>query len=331
MRLRTFSGRTLSEAMNSVRRDMGPDAVIISTHDGPEGGVEVRAAAERSTVCAPEQDLKTAIDRRGAERERARGGGEGAMTRIAKALSWHDAPERAAEALMESAMSLEDGEATATLARALDARYAVHPIEISPQRPLLFAGPPGSGKSSALAKIAARAVAQGAEPLIIGCDQGAGAPEQLIAYAKALDTRLEIVNGPRELLALIDNAPQGPVLIDTAAVNPFDLEALEDLQSLGLAADAEIVAVIEAGLAPGDAEDACALFASIGAGRAILTKLDAARRLGALFGPGEAGLAYAHISASPYIGAGMAPATALRLARALLDDLNHAIEPEDRS
>jgi flagellar biosynthesis protein FlhF len=62
------------------------------------------------------------------------------------------------------------------------------------------------------------------------------------------------------------------------------------------------------------------LLASAGAGRAIITKLDAARRRGAVIGVGEAGIAFAHISASPFIGAGLAPATALRLARALLED-----------
>ena len=55
-------------------------------------------------------------------------------------------------------------------------------------------------------------------------------------------------------------------------------------------------------------------------GFAIVTKTDLARRLGAFLAFGEAGLAYAHISASPYIGDGLAPATALRLARLLLED-----------
>jgi flagellar biosynthesis protein FlhF len=328
MRLRTFTGKTLTEAMGTVRREMGPDAVIISTHDAPNGGVEVRAAAESASVPASADSPKTAIARRGAERERAKSSGDGPMTRIARALAWHEIADRPAEALMESAMSLEDGEATATLARAIDARYAVHPIEPVPQRPLLFAGAPGSGKSSVIAKLAARAVAQGANPLIIGADQGAGAAEQLATYARALGVRLEIADGANALISALDGAAEAPVLIDSAAVNPFDLDALEALRDLSLAADAEIVAVIEAGIAPGDAEDASALFASIGAGRAVLTKLDSARRLGALMGPGEAGLAYAQISASPYIGSGLAPATALRLARALLDELNHDPEEE---
>ena len=101
---------------------------------------------------------------------------------------------------------------------------------------------------------------------------------------------------------------------------PYELDELHDIADLAAAADAEMIAVIEAGLAPGDAEDAGALLASVGCGRAIVTKLDIARRLGGLIGVGEAGLAFAHISASPYIGTGLAPATALRIARALLDD-----------
>ena len=46
MRLMTFSGPSLTEVMAQVRRDLGPDAVIISTGNRPGGGIEVRAAAE---------------------------------------------------------------------------------------------------------------------------------------------------------------------------------------------------------------------------------------------------------------------------------------------
>ena len=62
------------------------------------------------------------------------------------------------------------------------------------------------------------------------------------------------------------------------------------------------------------------MFAAIGAHRVILTQLDTSRRQGAIIGVGEAGLAYAQISASPYIGSALAPATPLRLSRALLDE-----------
>ncbi len=322
MRLRTFTAETLQDAMNAVRAEMGADAVIISSGDAPGGGVQVRAAAERA-LPQGEETAAVAVERRITARKKHRGDAAQGLTRIARALAWHAATDDAAEALMHSACEMEDGEATATLARAIDARYAVHPIEHFPQRPLLFAGPAGAGKTSTLAKVAARMTAAGVRPTIIAADDGAGAREQLSAYAEAMGgLRVEPVDGLRELAAVLETLePTGPVLIDSEAVNPFDLDALERLSSLARAADSEIVAVLEAGVSPEDAEDAAAILAAAGAGRAIVTKVDAAQRLGALLAPGEAGLAYAHVSASPYIGAGLAPATALRLARALLDDV----------
>ncbi|MEQ8433834.1 flagellar biosynthesis-like protein (FlhF) [Maricaulaceae bacterium MS644] len=320
MRLRTFSGASLSQVMSQVRRELGPDAVIVTTADAPGGGVEVRAAAERGAVTVSGETADANLKRRDAERLKGRGDAAEGLNRIARALVWHQVSERAAEAIMDAAVQMEDGEATATLARALDHRYGVHPAEIDHDRPLLIAGPPGAGKSSALAKLAARAVTSGGAPYIISADARAGAREQMAAYAHALGCQFESVAGPRELQTLLTRLPDGPVLIDSPGVNPFELDDLEELSDLAEASDAEILAVMEAGIAPGDGEDAASLFASIGAGRIIATKIDAARRLGALLSFGEAGLAYAHISASPYIGAGLAPATALRLARALLED-----------
>jgi len=320
MRLRSFSGPSLSQVMAQVRRELGPDAVIVTTADAPGGGVEVRAAAERGAVTASGESADVNLKRRDAERLKGRGDAAEGLNRIARALVWHQVNERAAEAIMDAAVQLEDGEATATLARALDHRYGVHPAEIDHDRPLLIAGPPGAGKSSALAKLAARAVTSGGAPFIISADARAGAYEQMGAYAHALGCQFETVAGPRELQTLISRLPAGPILIDSPGVNPFELDDLEELSHLAEASDAEILAVMEAGIAPGDGEDAASLFASIGAGRIIATKIDAARRIGALLSFGEAGLAYAHISASPYIGAGLAPATALRLARALLED-----------
>ena len=320
MRLRTFTGPTLSGVMAEVRQALGPDAVILSSADAPGGGVEVRAAAERGAVTPAGEAAETALARRASDRAKARGDASEGLSRIAKALHWHEISEDAARAIVEAALQLEDGAATATLARALDQRYGVHPVEIDPGRPIVFAGPCGAGKSSAIAKLAARAVHEGVCPALVTCDARSGAREQMTAYAHALDLTLECVDGPRELSMVMSKLPAGPVLIDTAGINPFDLDDLDDLAGLADAADAEIIAVLEAGVSAGDAEDAGALLAAAGSGRVIVTKMDAARRRGAVIGYGEAGLAYAHISASPFIGAGLAPATGLRLARALLED-----------
>ena len=310
----------MSGVMAQVRQELGADAVIVSSADAPGGGVEVRAAAERGAVPASPDDAETALARRAQDRAKARGDASEGLSRIAQALHWHEISEDAARAIVEAAMQLEDGAATATLARALDQRYGVHPVEADPGRPLLFAGPPGAGKSSTIAKLAARSIHEGARPVLVSCDRRSGAREQMTAYADALDLTLECVDGPRELAMIVARLPAGPVFIDTSGINPFSLDDIEDVADLADAADAEMVAVLEAGQSAGDAEDAAALLAAAGAGRVVVTKLDAARRRGAIIGYGEAGLAYAQISASPYIGDGLAPATGLRLARALLED-----------
>lgn len=320
MRLRTFNARSMSEAMAAVRRELGPDAIIIATHEADDGAVSVRAAAEEGAVQPSSDTPEAATKRRETERAKARGDNADGLTRIARALAWHEVPDSAAEAIMDAAISLEDGEATATLARALDARYPVHPVELRPARPLLFAGAPGAGKSSIIARLAARAVAQGVNPVLISTDQRAGAEAQMAAYAKALGLNFESAPGAHELDLMIEQAGDAPVFIDTGAVNPLDLEDLESLTYLAATADAEIIAVMEAGQIPGDAEDTAALFSSIGAARVIFTRLDIARRMGALLAAGEAGLSYAHIAASPFIGSGLAPATPLRIARALLEE-----------
>ena len=317
MRLRTFSAASLSEAMSLVRRDLGNDAVIVSTSDARNGGVQVRAAAE-----GPRQgDVAEAPRLRAAQRKPAEKPNKDASDSVLAALSFHRVPDHAAEALSRSAGTYDDTMAPAALAQALDARYAFRPIEHIPDSALLIVGAPGAGKTSALAKLAARAVADGCNPVLIAADvERAGAEARLRALAGLLKLRCETCDDARDLQALVDSLPGELILIDAPACNPFDLDDLDMISALAAAAEAEIVPVIEAGLAPEDADDAAAMFAAIGATRVILTKLDTSRRQGAIIGVGEAGLAYAHISASPYIGSALAPATSLRLARALLDE-----------
>jgi flagellar biosynthesis protein FlhF len=136
------------------------------------------------------------------------------------------------------------------------------------------------------------------------------------------------VDDPREMIDAVADV-EGPVLIDSPAVNPFELDDLDMTLAFADAAQAEIVYVFDAGLTPEDAEDAASLFASIGASRSIPVKLDCARRLGALLGVGETGLAFAQISSTPFIGGGLAPATPLRIARALIEDKETPFEETD--
>lgn len=319
MRLMTFSGPSLTEVMAQVRRDLGPDAVIISTGNRPGGGIEVRAAAEGPRFGEFRDAPRLRASRESETQRRARPSPED-DNHLAEILAFHGVPQRAAEALAKAARQFEDRGDTAALAAALEARYRFRPCPPVAERPLLIAGAPGAGKTSVLAKLAARAVAEGAQPILVSADpERAGAEARLQELAGKLRLDFASCDDPRELAQLANDA-EAPLLIDAPASNPFDVDDLDMLHAFAAPSDAEIVAVVEAGQSAEDAGDAAAMFAAIGANRVVLTKLDCARRLGAVVAAGEAGLAYAQISASPYIGSGLAPATPLRLARTLLDE-----------
>jgi flagellar biosynthesis protein FlhF len=321
MRLKTFAAATLTDAMADVRREMGPDAVIIGAYDGDDGGVEVRAAIEALSEIEPAEPARERVERMDlSARVESGADDEELADRLIKALGFHRAPGFATQSLLRSAIDLGDGRAVSRLAHAMETRYTFLPLPPVPEKPVLFAGAPGSGKTSALAKTAARIVAAGAKPFLISCDgERAGADARLAALAEKMGANFKTADDPRELADLM-RAADGPTLIDSPAVNPFELDDLDMTLAFADSGDAEILFVSDAGQTPEDAEDSASLFASIGASRCIPMKLDCARRMGSLIAVGETGLAYAQFSASPFIGAGLAPATPLRLARALLDE-----------
>ncbi|MGK0266193.1 MAG: flagellar biosynthesis protein FlhF [Maricaulis sp.] len=330
MRLKTFAAQTLTQAMADVRREMGAEAVIIATSDGPNGGVQVRAASEMAYRPDPVEPVRERTQRLAEEAEIARGDREDEhLDQVIRALGFHRSPGIAAQALIKASQDYSEGHAVGRLAHAIEARYAFQPLPAIPEHAVLFAGTPGVGKTSALAKTAARAISAGVVPTLISCDgERAGADARLHALAQKMGATFISVDDPRELADAMREF-DGPALIDSPAVNPFELDDLDMTLAFADSSDAEIVYVFDAGLAPEDAEDAASLFASIGASRCIPVKLDCARRLGALLGVGETGLAFAQISATPFIGGGLAPATPLRLARALIENRAHPYEESD--
>ncbi|PIW29355.1 MAG: flagellar biosynthesis-like protein (FlhF) [Rhodobacterales bacterium CG15_BIG_FIL_POST_REV_8_21_14_020_59_13] len=320
MRLKTYSAPSLAEAMASVRRDLGEDAIIVATGDAPGGGVQVRAASDSprggDVIEAPrERAARIHNDIR-----RQRGDDSDGIDRIIRALGFHRVPDAAIEALARFCELQEDAPAAHALAQALESRYRFAPLEVAPGLAYLFAGSPGAGKTATLARIAARAAAANVPVLILATDcERAGAEARIAELSGKLGFDYAMADDPREAEAFALDAGDQLLLIDAPAGNAFDVDDLDMMAAFAAATEAEIIAVADAGQAPEDAAEAASLYASAGARRTIIGKADCARRKGAILATGEAGLAFAHVSASPYIGSGLAPATPLRLARTLLD------------
>ena len=324
MRVRIFIADTVTDAMRRIRRELGDDAVIISTQsDDDSGGVRITAAVEHEgTEDALNQLLATGI-------------AEQVRREILQALDYHGVPRGLAESLLDEVDEALLDDATAGLEAGLRRSFDFESLTLATlKRPVMLVGVPGAGKTVTATKLAARAVMEKRAVAVISADGfRAGAREQLAAFTDILETELIAVEGPAELRAALDELPADTVaIVDTTGTNPFSTTEMAALVRLIEASGVEPVLVVAAGGDVVEAAEIAAGFGAIGVRRAVLTRLDIARRLGAMLVTAEAGaLAFSSVSFSPQVARGLKPLNPQSLARLLMRDPTHAaagIPPE---
>ncbi len=313
MRLRSFTAKSLPEAMRRVREVLGPDAIILSSQPAEDGhGVRVTAALEDS----PLEPLT-----HGGDPDSASGGGV-SLDEISEALAYHRVPPALFDRLVGAAAALAAKNDALALSGALDGEFTfATPPETPTPRPILLIGPPGAGKTATAAKLCARVRLAGGRASLITMDTlKSGGLAQVTAFAEALGA--DLLEAP-DIDALADAVAACPedrfVVIDTIGANPFDAEDLDRLGLAAGAADADPIAVLPAGGDPADCAEAATAFAEVGARHLVVTKIDAARRFGGLLSAAQAGrFALMAASASPNISDPLLPFNPVSLARLLL-------------
>lgn len=148
-----------------------------------------------------------------------------------------------------------------------------------------FVGPTGVGKSTAIAKLAARWVLErGPQGLALVSTDGVrfGAQEQIHNLGRLLGVPAHAVEHRRELEQLLADLADVPlVLIDTAGTSQRDLRLGAKLEAIAGSHPAlEMALVLAASAQAGAAEESLARFASVPLSCCLLTKLDEAASLG---------------------------------------------------
>lgn len=285
MRLKLYRAAKMAEAMARVRAELGPDALILSTRRVADG-VEITAALEPKS----EQPANRPA--------------------LVSALDYHGVPQVVRT-------SLQPG----SLDSALEAAFTFAALPLDAPRPLLFAGPPGAGKTLTAARLATRLVIAGIKPLVITADgKRAGAVEQLAAFTRLLGVELLVASNPVALgRALIRRQPGAPVLIDAPGTDAFDPAQREELAALAATADAAVILVLPGGLHPDEAAELGEAYAEIGATMLVATRLDIARRIGGTLAAAHAGrLSMTEAGIGPGASDGLVPLTPAFLAERLL-------------
>jgi flagellar biosynthesis protein FlhF len=152
---------------------------------------------------------------------------------------------------------------------------------------IALVGPTGAGKTTTIAKLAARwSMQHGPQDLaLVSTDSyRIGAREQLMTYARILGAPMHVANSGGELARVLERLKSKKlVLIDTAGMGPRDVRLSEQLAALQLgAARARVMLALPAQGEGHALEEIVRSFASVNPAACILTKVDEAASLGAV-------------------------------------------------
>jgi flagellar biosynthesis protein FlhF len=322
-----FFGSTNREALRQVRLALGPDALIVSNRR-INGGVEILAtdptSAPQETVTAnpPPQPSYGAAPRMAPPSQPAQdtrvevmsaiGEMRGALESRIDELMWGNQLRRVPQAALLFQSMLGFGFSTALL-RAMLKRLPEH---LSPKaafqwasnelvthlpvlrsedalwtqgQALALVGPTGVGKTTTIAKLAARCVRRagpGSLVLLTTDTYRIGAHEQLKIYGQMLRVPVHVVQDVQELRRIVQGInPEQTILIDNVGISQRDRYISEQAAMLaGAGRPVNRLLVLNASSHGDTLDEVARTYASDGGSPpigCIITKIDEASRLGA--------------------------------------------------
>ncbi len=323
---------TVREALAAAREQLGPGALVLSTELVPAPGwrgwigqreVRLTAATERASdaLSAPEE-VSTARPEVTVQRHRIL---SGTQMGVAARLEAAGLPVQLAEAVAGRLTSAAcRGGSPSALRGALAAELeSLWPDSAKTDfaRCEVFVGPPGVGKTTTIAKIAAQQRVSGGRQLVFVAADAyrAGAIEQLKSYANVVDAPLRVARTPAELGAALD-AARHPALVDTAGRSPRDASLPELFQVLEGRSGVRTHLVLAADTSPFAARRVFDQYAELKPSHVVITKIDEAASVAPLFNlVRDRGLPISFLAAGQRVPEDLRRATPACLAAALLE------------
>jgi flagellar biosynthesis protein FlhF len=184
---------------------------------------------------------------------------------------------------------------------------------------LALVGPTGAGKTTTLAKLAARWVLRHGprDIALVAADSARiGAQDQIHTLGRLLGVTAYSVDGAGELAGVLAKlSDRRLVLVDTAGLSPKDARHLEEMTALAAAHPRlEPILVLSASVQAGAVEEAIVRYGAARPRTCILTKLDEATSLGGLLSALiRSRIAVAYVSEGQRVPEDLAPARAHQL------------------
>jgi flagellar biosynthesis protein FlhF len=266
MRIKKIQAKNFRQALSLVKKELGPDAVILSSEDrkGKNTYVEVTAAIDDVVETNVQEKYAAASTYGAANSGTVTGGNEYAELR--KEMQYlRESIDSMRGSCFEPQLpeerknmfhflkerSIKDEFALKLIERAADSeelRSAIHndlntltgisnagkPAYRNDRRAVMLIGPTGSGKTTTIAKLASQAIREGKKVGLISMDTyKVGATEQIRIYARMIGIPLSVVSNIEILQKSIDGyTDRDVVLIDTTGQNPSDSEYIDGLRRI---------------------------------------------------------------------------------------------------
>jgi flagellar biosynthesis protein FlhF len=320
MQVKRFYSSSVEDALRAAREQLGRDAVVLSTDLVPSPGwrgwmgqrlVAVTAAVERKLsairpAASPRRQSAELPVRSGVVARVAATGVDIALAeRVVGRLTLAEC-----RVGVEAAVLRELAYELAPLV-APDDRLA--PIEV-------FVGPPGVGKTTTIAKIAAGRRVVGRKPPVLVAADGfrAGAVEHLRAYATIIGAPFRPARGASELDQAL-GASQHGVLVDTAGRPPSDPAFRELWSVISSRPKVRTHLVLAADTSVAMARRVLARYAPTNPSRVIITKIDEAETVAPLLAVlRDLRLPVSYLASGQRVPEDLAVATAEGLAQVVL-------------
>ncbi len=311
MRLKIYTGKSVKNAMDQIRKDLGDDAVIVNI-DRHIKNQPVRVTVALDDVCSDAEPYADNIyDRCMLEYD---------ALELADILQFHNFNADFFGRLNAASIARFNSSMVDALSCGLDSLLQFKPLLPDADNSVMLIGQPGQGKTLAAVKLAAMAKLARRNARIITMDgQAAGALAQLQAFCTPLDVDVIAAQSFSHLLKIVESPYDGFTVVDTAGLNPYVLEEMKTIAKFSAQTQIELIWVFSANSDSGDIRDSAEIFLSLGVRRFIATRCDTTRRYTALINVlSQSGIALAALSASPFVGDLLTPGTAYALAESMV-------------
>ncbi len=285
MHLRTYTGTSIQVVMAQIKKELGLDAIIVSTAN--EHGIVRVTVAHEQDQAIPQEKFNDYMKLNDSIAGRSRV--LDVKNLLCDILSYHSPPNEIIEEITSNVYALPNTALNDGMTAILNTLFKFYHLNYSNynMQHLMLSGPVGVGKTVTLTKIATELlVCKKRVELILTDYLRAGSIEQMQAYASAINVPLHLINNPTELAKKLEraNANNNDVvyLIDTPSTNCLNSSETTKLQEFVLAAKLSPILVLSAGGDSYEMIETAGAFRNFGCSRLMMTRFDATRRLGGL-------------------------------------------------